>query len=194
MDIDRDRFFRAIDRAILEHHSRPSGLPLMLATLDGESRAVPRRQPQPVPDGRRDQDEPRRPEPRTVAGGGVADRRTRLPATPGQAGDDFQAGARPATSGRTTWLRWRRPRRRARRHIAGRGTTGRSPAGSTRATGQDSNRANLSDPEVDDVLDDLAELVLRMKGDGRRRSRGADAVGHGRGGNLPILKHRVPSF
>ena len=33
VDIDRDRFFRSIDRGILEHHSRPSGLPLMLATL-----------------------------------------------------------------------------------------------------------------------------------------------------------------
>ncbi len=33
VEIDNDRFFRAIDRAILEHHSRPSGLPLMLAAL-----------------------------------------------------------------------------------------------------------------------------------------------------------------
>ncbi len=33
VDIDADRFFRAIDRAVLEHHSRPSGLPLMLAAL-----------------------------------------------------------------------------------------------------------------------------------------------------------------
>ncbi len=33
VDNDRDRFFRFIDRGILEHHSRPSGLPLMLATL-----------------------------------------------------------------------------------------------------------------------------------------------------------------
>jgi hypothetical protein len=32
-DVDVDRFFRVIDRAILEHHSRPSGLPLMLAAL-----------------------------------------------------------------------------------------------------------------------------------------------------------------
>lgn len=32
-DVDEDRFFRAIDRAILEHHSQPSGLPLMLAAL-----------------------------------------------------------------------------------------------------------------------------------------------------------------
>jgi hypothetical protein len=32
-DADAERFFRAIDRAVLEHHSRPSGLPLMLASL-----------------------------------------------------------------------------------------------------------------------------------------------------------------
>lgn len=30
---DRDRFFREVDRTILEHHSRPSGLPLILAAL-----------------------------------------------------------------------------------------------------------------------------------------------------------------
>jgi len=33
VDIDAERFFRAIDRAVLEHHSQPSGLPLMLAAL-----------------------------------------------------------------------------------------------------------------------------------------------------------------
>lgn len=33
IDRDRDRFFREVDRAILEHHSRPSGLPLILAAL-----------------------------------------------------------------------------------------------------------------------------------------------------------------
>jgi hypothetical protein len=32
-DLDRDRFFRVIDRAILENYSHPSGLPLMLAAL-----------------------------------------------------------------------------------------------------------------------------------------------------------------
>ncbi|QCB48590.1 hypothetical protein E5678_05165 [Hydrogenophaga sp. PAMC20947] len=30
---DAERFFRAVDRAVLEHHSKPSGLPLMLAAL-----------------------------------------------------------------------------------------------------------------------------------------------------------------
>lgn len=33
VDNDTDRFFRSIDRTILEHHSRPSGLPLILAAL-----------------------------------------------------------------------------------------------------------------------------------------------------------------
>ncbi len=30
---DTKRFFRSVDRAVLEHHSRPSGLPLLLAAL-----------------------------------------------------------------------------------------------------------------------------------------------------------------
>lgn len=33
VDIDTERFFRAVDRAVLKHLSRPSGLPLMLAAL-----------------------------------------------------------------------------------------------------------------------------------------------------------------
>jgi hypothetical protein len=43
VDSDQERFFRAIDRAILEHHSRPSGLPLLLAALPehhGEFHAI----------------------------------------------------------------------------------------------------------------------------------------------------------
>jgi hypothetical protein len=33
LDVDIERFFRTVDRAILEHHSKPSGLPLVLAAL-----------------------------------------------------------------------------------------------------------------------------------------------------------------
>jgi hypothetical protein len=33
LDADTERFFRAVDRAVLAHHSRPSGLPLILAAL-----------------------------------------------------------------------------------------------------------------------------------------------------------------
>lgn len=32
-DKDRERFFRTVDRVILEHHSRPAGVPLLLAAL-----------------------------------------------------------------------------------------------------------------------------------------------------------------
>lgn len=40
--IDEERFFRAVDRAVMTYHSRPSGLPLILATLP-EHQAVFRR-------------------------------------------------------------------------------------------------------------------------------------------------------
>ncbi|HWK52351.1 MAG TPA: hypothetical protein VNR40_20795 [Steroidobacter sp.] len=33
VDRDRDRFFRAVDRGVMEHHSKPTELPLMLAAL-----------------------------------------------------------------------------------------------------------------------------------------------------------------
>jgi len=33
VDLDTERFFRAVDRAVVEHHSRPLGLPLLLAAL-----------------------------------------------------------------------------------------------------------------------------------------------------------------
>lgn len=33
IDRDRERFFREVDRTLLEYHSRPSGLPLLLAAL-----------------------------------------------------------------------------------------------------------------------------------------------------------------
>lgn len=33
VDSDTERYFRAVDRAVLEHHSRPSGVPLILAAL-----------------------------------------------------------------------------------------------------------------------------------------------------------------
>lgn len=33
LDVDIERFFRAVDRAILDHHSKPGGLPLIIAAL-----------------------------------------------------------------------------------------------------------------------------------------------------------------
>lgn len=45
MDVDKERFFRVVDRAILEHYSKPSGLPLILTALaehQGHFRALSR--------------------------------------------------------------------------------------------------------------------------------------------------------
>jgi len=39
VDLDTERFFRKVDKGILKHHSQPSGLPLILATLP-EHRAI----------------------------------------------------------------------------------------------------------------------------------------------------------
>jgi hypothetical protein len=52
-DIDMDKFFRAVDRSILEHHSRPSGLPLLLAALPEYHGVFQKisRNPQLLPDG-----------------------------------------------------------------------------------------------------------------------------------------------
>jgi hypothetical protein len=33
IQVDTERFFRAVDQGVLEHHSRPTGLPLLLAAL-----------------------------------------------------------------------------------------------------------------------------------------------------------------
>ena len=52
VDLDTERFFRAVDRAVLEHHSRPSGLPLIVGGAAGTPQPFPPGQPQPVPDDR----------------------------------------------------------------------------------------------------------------------------------------------
>jgi len=162
VDIDRDRFFRSIDRGILEHHSRPSGLPLMLATLT-EYHAPFREvshNPFLMADGIMKNPEALgldqlRAEAWRIVEPVYLQRLAKL-------SDDFQVArsrdlgsddlaqiAVAATAGRVGTLLVE-----ADRQIAGKidGATGRIQLG------------DLSDPEVDDVLDDLAELVLRLKG------------------------------
>lgn len=53
VEAEMDRFFRAVDRGILEHHSRPSGLPLLLAALPESHEPFRRvsRNPFLLPDG-----------------------------------------------------------------------------------------------------------------------------------------------
>jgi len=186
VDLDRDRFFRIIDRGILEHHSRPSGLPLMLAALTeyhAPFRAVSHN-PHLLADGimmnpdALDLDHLRaeawrKMEPLYLA------RLAKLVddyqlAKPRQLGsDDLSQVAAAATAGRVGTLLVE-----ANRQIPGRldAATGRiepgelaDPRGAAHqhhhhdATGR-SEPSELGDPRIDDVLDDLAELTLRMKG------------------------------
>jgi len=162
VDIDRDRFFRSIDRGILEHHSRPSGLPLMLATLPEchEPFHAVSHNPFLMADGIMKNPESLsldqlRAEAWRIVEPLYLQRLAKL-------SDDFQVArsrdlgsddlariAVAATAGRVGTLLVE-----ADRQIAGK---------IDRATGR-IQLGDLSDPEVDDVLDDLAELVLRLKG------------------------------
>lgn len=162
VDGDRDRFFRSIDRDILEHHSRPSGLPLMLVALaeyHAPFRAVSHN-PQLMAEGLMTNpdalslDQLRaeawsKVEPqyharldKLVDGYQVAKNR--------QIGsDDFKEVAVAAVAGRISVLMVE----------AGRQEPGRIQADGTIQTG------DLAHPQTDDLLDDLAELTLRSKGE-----------------------------
>ncbi len=187
VDIDRDRFFRAIDKGILEYHSRPSGLPLMLAALteNHEPFHAVSHNPFLMADGIMKNPESLtldqlRAEAWQIAEPAYLQRLAKM-------SDDFQVArsrdlgtddlaqiAVAATAGRVGVLIVE-----ADRQIPGKidPATGRIEsndlADSTarwdlrerhRKAGE-TLPGDLTDPEVDDVLDDLAELVLRMKGD-----------------------------
>lgn len=163
VDIDRDRFFRAIDRAILEHHSRPSGLPLMLATLT-EYHAPFREvshNPFLMADGiMMNSDAVSLDQLRAEAWRSVEpvylERLAKLVESYQTArsrrwgSDDLAEVAQAATAGRVGTLLVEDDRQ--------------IPGKIDRATGQIQSD-DLSDPQVDDLLDDLAETVLRKKGE-----------------------------
>jgi Bacterial archaeo-eukaryotic release factor family 3 len=163
VEIDRDRFFRTIDKGILDYHSRPSGLPLMLATLpeNHEPFHAISHNPSLMADGIMKNPESLsldqlRAEAWRIVEPVYLQRLAKL-------SDDFQVArsrdlgsdnlaqiAEAATAGRVGTLLVEADRQ--------------FPGTIDRVTGQFRSGA-LSDPEVDDVLDDLAELVLRMKGE-----------------------------
>jgi hypothetical protein len=163
VDSDRDRFFRAIDRAILEHHSRPSGLPLMLATLTEYHDPFHKVSHNPflMSDGIMmnpevlNLDQLRAEAWRIVEpiylkrlAKMVDDYQVARSRDLGS--DDLARIAEAATAGRVGTLLVEDDRQ-----VPGKidPATGRIHAG------------DISDPEFDDVLDDLAEGVLRMKGE-----------------------------
>lgn len=163
-DVKRDaqRFFRAVDKAVLEHHSQPSGLPLILAALpehQGLFRQISNN-PFLIKDGlntnpmRMDDAELRRAawaivEPhfheRTRARG----EEFREAVSKNLGSDRLSEVGAAAIGARIATLMVE-----ADRHIGGRLDT---------ETGL-VQRSDLGHPEVDDVLDDIAVAVLRAKG------------------------------
>ena len=160
--VDLDRFFRAVDRSILAHYSRPSRLPLLLAALP-EYQGVFRKiscNPFLISDGLKiDPDSVSIDELRHLAwrviGPGYQDRLTRLveefeQSKPrGMVGDHLGQIAFDAVSGRVMTLLVE-----ADRQIPGHldSLNGHIEFG------------DINHPQVDDLIDDLAELVLNKGG------------------------------
>lgn len=161
-ETDAERFFRAIDRAVLEHHSRPSGLPLILAALPEHHHLFHQVSHNPflVAEGITiNPDSVSAAELRTLAWQVLEPRvEARLAAlgnkfeqarSNGLGSDELAEVSGAAAAGRVATLLIESDRQ-----IAGRldGATGRVEF------------ADLSHPKVDDLLDDLGELVEKMGG------------------------------
>ena len=162
VDIDAERFFRSVDRAILEHHSRPSGLPLILAALPEYHnlfRHVSQNpflmadaidiHPDALPaDGLRERAW-RVVEPQYLARlTGLVEEFGRAKAK-GLGADEPALVAEAAAAGRVATLLIE-----AQRHVGGK--LDRESGGIV--------FGDLAHPEIDDLLDDLGELVLNKGG------------------------------
>jgi hypothetical protein len=163
VDIDAERFFRAVDRAILEHHSQPSGLPLILAALPEhhhmfhEVSRNPFLIPESIdihPDALSSIDGLRQRawqliEPHYLARLAALVEEFGNARSKGLGDDELAQVAKAVVSGRVATLLIE-----ARREVPGRINA---------ATG-DIEFDDLAHPEVDDVLDDLGALALKMGG------------------------------
>jgi hypothetical protein len=159
---DAERFFRAADRAVLQHHSKPSGLPLILAALT-EYHSLFRQvsqNPLLLPEGIET-------DPSALSIDTLRERAWRVvepryltrlagfieefgaAASKGLGAEDPSLAAQAAVSGRVATLLIE-----ADRHIPGRidYASGRIEPG------------DLAHPEVGDILDDLGELALKKGG------------------------------
>lgn len=163
VDIDTERFFRAVDRGLLEHHSQSSGLPLILAALPEHHRMFHEVSHNPFlipenidihPDALLSMDELRQRawqlmEPRYLERLAELVEEFGNARSKGFGDDDLSKVARAAVGGRVAMLLIE-----ARREVPGRINA---------ATG-DIEFDDLAHPEVDDVLDDLGMLALKMGG------------------------------
>ncbi len=162
IDGDAERFFRAVDRAVLEHHSRPSGLPLMLAALPEHHHRFRQVSHNPLlmadglmvdPQGLTHDTLRQRAwdvaAPQQQAQHAAWREAYAVAAAKGLGSDDLSQVAHAAVAGRVATLLVEAGRQEARRID---GSTGRI------------DPAELENPRVDDVLDDLGALVERMGG------------------------------
>jgi hypothetical protein len=163
VDIDAERFFRAVDRAVLKHHSQPSGLPLILAALPEHHHLFhdvshnPFLLPDSIdihPDALASIDELRQRawqlmEPRYLARLAALVEEFGNARSGGLGDDELAKVAKAVVGGRVATLLIE-----ARREIPGHidAATGAIVSG------------DLAHPEVDDVLDDLGTLALKMGG------------------------------
>lgn len=161
-DIDAERFFRVIDRAMIERHSQPSGLPLILAALPEHHHLFRRVSRNPLlmaegvtinPDALTNDELRERAwqvvEPQYQARLAALTDEFAEAKSKGLGSDDLAQVSRAAAEGRVATLLIESDRQ-----IAGRldGATGRVEL------------TDLRDPQADDLLDDLGELVEKMGG------------------------------
>jgi hypothetical protein len=164
LDHDAERFFRAVDRAVLEHHSKPSGLPLLLAALPEHHHMFHKLSHNPLlisesldvhPDSLDSTDEFRERVWQTIAPH-YLERLAALVETFGNnksrglADDDLAEVAKATVGGRVSTVLIE-----ARREIPGR----------VDASTGELELDDISNPEFDDVLDDLGEMTLKMGGE-----------------------------
>jgi hypothetical protein len=161
--IDTERFFRAIDRAVLRHHSQPSGLPLILAALPEHHHVFHSVSQNPFlvaesidihPDALSSIDELRQHawrcmEPRYLARLNALAEEFGNARAKGLGDDDLSQIAKAVVSGRVTTLliedRCEMP-------------------GCVNAMTGDIELDSVTNPEVGNVLDDLLALSLKMGG------------------------------
>ncbi len=163
IDVDAERYFRAVDRAVLEHHSRPSGLPLMLAALPEHHHLFHEVShnpflmtsglmfdPQGLTQGELQQRAWDVAAPQQAAQQAAWSEAYAAAAGKGLGSEDLSQVAHAAVAGRVATLLIE-----AEREVAGRidASTGRI------------DPAALGNPRVDDVLDDLGTLVEKMGGE-----------------------------
>ncbi|MDD4042535.1 MAG: hypothetical protein PHS75_03935 [Anaerolineaceae bacterium] len=164
MAVDAERFFRAVDKAILEHHSKPSGLPLILAAQSEHHHMFREVSNNPFlveesldvhPDSLASIDELRERawklmEPRYLARKDTLVEQYAIANSQDLAGDHLKQVAQAVAVGRVATLLIE-----ANRQVPGR---------IDEATGA-IEYGEMDHPEVDDVIDDLAALALKMGGE-----------------------------